>query len=478
MVTAEAAPFVKSGGLGDVLGSLPKALRHMGIDVRVILPDYQTIPAEYQAQMTLLGEITVPVSWRRQYGGIKRLEYAGIAYYFLDNRYYFDRPAMYGFFDEAERYAFFCRGVLEALPRLDFQPGIIHCHDWHTGMVSVLLAAHYRHHSFYRALKTMFTIHNLKYQGIFSKQIMGDILDLDWSYFTIDGVEFYDQVSFLKGGLNFSDCITTVSKTYAAEIQTPFFGENLDGLLRRRQDNLYGIVNGIDPELYDPANDAFVDYSYDHFSDAKVKNKERLQAALGLNTGAQIPVIAIISRLVSQKGLDLVAHVLEEILALDVQLVVLGTGEERYQQLFRQAAERFPAKVSTNLYFDEGLARRIYAGADLLLMPSLYEPCGIAQLIAMRYGTLPLVRETGGLKDTIIPYNEFTGEGNGFSFSNYNAHDMLYTLRRALAIYQDQPCWRRIVDNAMSGDYSWQASAREYANLYRNMLLKEAHHGS
>ncbi|MDR3561700.1 MAG: glycogen synthase GlgA [Negativicutes bacterium] len=476
LVAAEAGPFVKSGGLGDVVGSLPKALRKLGVDARVMLPKHQAIPAGDQAKMVLRQEFTVPVGWRKQYCGLQELEHAGVPFYFLDNIYYFQRPTLYGHYDDAERFAFFCRAVLESLPYLDFFPDVIHCHDWHASMVSVFLTAHYREKPGYADIRTLFTIHNLKYQGVFPKAIMEELLGLGWEHFTADRLEFFDQVNFLKGALAYSDRINTVSPTYAGEIQNSFFGEHLDGYLGRRHTALSGIINGIDYESYDPATDPNLFCHYDSVEIAKAENKIFLQQQLGLPVSPETPMVAMVTRLVSQKGLDLVAYLLNELASLDLQLVVLGTGEDHYQDMFWYAAGRYPRKVSANICFDETLARRIYAAADLLLMPSLFEPCGIAQLIAMRYGCVPLVRETGGLKDTVAAFNEKSGEGNGFSFANYNAHDMLYTLRRALDFYRQSELWGKIVKNAMAGDYSWDKSARQYQILYETLLGEEAAH--
>lgn len=478
MAAAEAAPFAKTGGLGDVVGALPKALRRQGVDARVILPNYQSIAPRYRQEMEFIRAITVPVAWRRQYCGLFRLDQDGVPFYFVDNLQYFDRPSLYGFLDEAERYAFFCRAVLEALPHIDFFPQILHCHDWHTGMISPFLAAHYRSDRRYASVRTVFTIHNLKYQGIFPKTIVGDVLDLGWEHFTVDGIEFYDQVNFMKAGLVYSDLLTTVSRSYAGEIQHPFFGEKLDGLLGRRSADLSGIINGIDYELYNPATDRHICKPYGQEPFPKKENKAGLQQELGLPVEPDIPLLAVVGRLVGQKGIDLIACVLDELLAMDIQFVVLGTGEDRYQNLFWQAGGRFPRRVSANIRFDEGLARRIYAGADLLLMPSLYEPCGLSQMIAMRYGTLPIVRETGGLKDTVRPYDDFTRRGNGFSFANYNAHDMLHTIRRAATLYRDYPTWLAIVGQAMAEDFSWDKSAQEYRKVYDRLTAKEIAHGT
>jgi len=470
-VAAEAVPFAKTGGLADVAGSLPKQLRAQGADVRVMMPKYSSIAPQYKEQMTLKHKAAVAVGWRQQYCGVEQLEYEGVPFYFIDNEDYFKRPELYGYYDDAERFAFFCRAVLDVLPHLDFIPDVIHCNDWHTGMVSVFLQAHYRHNPQYQKIRTVFTIHNLRYQGVFPKEIMPDLLSLGWEYFGIDGLEFHNQVNFMKGGLVFSDIITTVSRTYAEEIQYEFYGEKLEGLLRKRREDIVGIVNGIDYDVYNPSNDELITTPFDaHSIDLKCENKVKLQERLGLPVKRGTPMLAIISRLVAPKGLDLIAHILDELIAgEDLQLVVLGTGEEQYEALFQQAAWKYPNKVSANIYFDETLAHQVYAAADIFLMPSQYEPCGIGQLIALRYGTLPVVRETGGLKDTIQPYNKYTGLGNGFSFTNYNAHDLLFTVKKALGLYYDKPVWAKIVHNAMQSDYSWRQSAAQYQSIYNRL---------
>jgi len=471
-VAAEAVPFVKTGGLADVVGSLPQALSREGLDVRVVLPKFRNIPARYTAEMEFMASITVPVSWRSKYCGLYRLQHDGITYYFIDNEEYFGREGLYGYWDDAERFAFFCRAVLEMLPAIGYYPQVLHCHDWHAALVSVFLRTFYDHQPQYRMIRTLFTIHNLRYQGVFPKTVLTDVLGLGWQYFRPDSLEFYDQVNYMKGGIASSQLVTTVSESYAQEIQYPFFGEDLDGLLRERHLDLTGIVNGIDYAVYDPARDSqiFRNYSLDTLAD-KVENKIRLQEMLGLPARPDTPMIAIVSRLAGPKGLDLIAHVLDDLLVNeDVQLVVLGTGEEKYERFFRRAVWNYPTRLSANIYFDDQLAHRIYAGADMFLMPSLYEPCGLGQLIALRYGTVPIVREVGGLKDTIQSFNEYTGEGNGFSFSHYNAHDMLYTIRRALRMYHDQGMWRQVMHNAMTSDYSWQHSARQYAGLYQRLI--------
>lgn len=476
-VAAEAAPFAKTGGLGDVIGSLPKELKQQGVDARVILPNYKDIPEKYKKKMVFKTNFSVQVGWRQKYCGILEFVYDGITFYFIDNEDYFKRHGFYGYDDDAERFGFFCRAVLESLSHIDFIPDVIHCHDWHAGMVSVLLDAHYRHLPEYKDIKTLFTIHNLRYQGVFSKGILHDVLSLDWQYFQHDGVEFNNAVNFMKGGLAYSDMISTVSRTYAEEIQDPYFGEQLDGFLRKRQDDLVGIVNGIDYDIYDPGSDKKICSHYDiHSLPNKTKNKLELQQQLGLKVDADIPMVAIISRLVGPKGMELIEYILVDMIkqmSLDnhnAQIVILGTGEARYENFFKYVAWQYPGKISANILFDDALARQIYASADMFLMPSLYEPCGIGQLIAMRYGCVPIVRETGGLQDTVQPYSLETGEGNGFTFQNYNAHEMFDTIMRALLLFKNKEQWNKLVVNAMTSNYSWQHSAKEYQKIYKKMI--------
>lgn len=454
---SECAPFVKTGGLGDVIGSLPQALVKQGVHVNVILPKYEDMPFSYKEQMTYVNRIEVPVGYRRQHCGIEKLDRDGISYYFLDNEYYFKRHGSYGFFDDGERFAFFSRAVLESLPHLDVQPDIIHSHDWQTGPISALLHAHYQNDPFYKNIKTVFTIHNLRYQGIYPKSVLSDLLDLSDDYFHMDGLEFYGNVSYLKAGLAYADALTTVSPTYAEEIQMPYYGEHLDGFLRKRKDDLTGIINGIDYEVYNPEAGGS-------------ESKTTLQGALYLPVNEDIPVISMVTRLVEQKGTDLVLRVIHEMMALNVQLVILGTGDHHYEQALRDLSEQYPDRLSVHTYFDEALAQKIYGASDLFLMPSQFEPCGIGQLIALRYGAIPIVRETGGLRDTVTPYNEFTDEGNGFSFTNYNAHDMLFTIERAVYFYRfHKKKWQRLVARAMAQDYSWEQSAAKYKELYEKV---------
>lgn len=475
MVASEGTPFMKTGGLGDVIGSLPAALVALGVDARVILPKYKTIPEELRKDIHLLKVITVKIGWRNQYCGIEQADWKGITWYFIDNEYYFGREKVYGYGDEeAERYAFFDRAVLEALPHLGFKPDILHCHDWQTGMVPVFLKAQYAEYEYYHELYTVFSIHNLQYQGNFPPSILNDLLDLPADYDTPDRLEFNGAISFLKGGLVYADWLTTVSKTYADEIKHPFFGEKMEGILQQRSGSLEGIINGIDIIEYDPYRDPFIFARY-NATDLSLKavNKEGLQKLCHLKVRKEVPLIAMVTRLTPQKGLDLVAHVLDELMSQDIQMVILGTGDANYEELFRKASTQYEGRISANIRFDNILAHCIYAGADLFLMPSLFEPCGLSQLISLRYGTIPIVRETGGLKDTVFSYNDQTGEGNGFTFTHYNAHDMLYTISRALSLYQDQERWNSLIVQAMAFDASWNRSALQYDRLYKTLIDHE-----
>ncbi len=470
-VASECVPFAKSGGLADVIGSLPKALQELGIEVRVIIPKYKHISEKYKEMMKPKAKLNVKLGWRNQYCGLEELVYQGIHYYFIDNEYYFKRDSLYGYYDEGERYIYFSRAVLAALPYLDYRPDIIHVHDWQGAIILLLLKAYYGSEFFYQGIKTILTIHNLRYQGIFPNTILGDLLDLSDDYLTVDKLEFNHSVNLLKGGIVYADAITTVSPTYAQEIKESFYGEKLDGLLRTHAKKISGIINGIDYEEYNPENDPLIYANYNASKlEEKTANKIALQKQLGLREEANLPMIGIVSRLVGQKGLDLVECVIDDILSRKLQLVVLGTGEAKYEKMFLEIAKDNRDMVSTNIRFDNTLAHRIYAGADYLLMPSLFEPCGLAQLIALRYGTLPIVRETGGLRDTVLSFNEYTGEGNGFTFFNYNAHDMLYTIDRALSYYEKEPYWDNLRQKALNSDNSWSKSAKEYSRLYSSLM--------
>ena len=473
-VASEAVPFVKTGGLADVAGSLPKALLKEDVDIRVIMPKYGAIGKEYIDSMEHVYDGELEVAWRSKYIGLDKLVLENVTYYFVDNQEYFNREGFYGYDDDAERFSFFSRAVLNLLPAMDFWPDVIHTNDWHAGLVNVFLKLEHMEDERYQNIKTLYTIHNLKYQGVFPKDIMPDVLGLDWKYFNNGDLEFFDAVNFMKGGIIYADYVSTVSKTYAKEIQYEYFGEHLDGLLRSRKDDLFGIVNGIDYDVYNPMTDKNLFETYDVDSpDRKRDNKVALQKLLGLPEDRRMPVVALVSRLVAAKGLDLIVRMMDEILMHeDIQFVVLGTGDKEYEDWFKGLAWRFPHKVSANIRFSNELAQRIYAGADIFLMPSNYEPCGIGQIVAMRYGTIPVVRETGGLKDTVQQYDKYTQTGNGFVFSDYNAHEMMYALKKALGSYANYAEWNQIVHNAMASDYSWTNSAKEYKKLYEQLKNK------
>ena len=466
---SECVPFCKTGGLADVVGALAPVLASQGHDVRVILPLFSAIDEEWQNKMHHVVDFEVNLGWRRQYCGIESLEKDGVTYYFVDNKYYFARSYIYGLGgDEHERFAFFDRAVLNALPLIDFQPDVLHCHDWQTGMIPALLKLQYSHLDFYEAIRTVFTIHNLQYQGIFGIEQVSDVLNLSEEYFTADQLECYGSANYMKAALVYADKITTVSPSYSEEIQTSYYGERLDGMLRSRRWDLSGVLNGIDMELYNPEKDPVIasDYSLKDMT-GKAACKKALQEKLGLQVDENTPVIGIISRLTGQKGLDLVDRVISSIMDEGVQLVVLGMGDSKYTDLFAWAEQRYPGRVAARFAMDGTLARQIYAGADMFLMPSLFEPCGLSQMIAMRYGTVPIVRETGGLRDTVLSYNEFTGDGNGFTFFNYNAHDMLNVIHRAVFYYrQEKEVWQLLMQRGMSADFSWSRSSQTYLGIY------------
>ena len=477
-VATEAVPFCKTGGLADVAGSLPKALIKEDVDIRVIMPKFGKISDDFKNNMEHIHDEEINVSWRTKFVGLDKYVLDGVTYYFIDNQEYFNREGFYGYEDDAQRFSFFCRAVLCMLPVIKdhdgFFPDIIHGNDWQAGLINVFLKLEHQNDERYEKIKTLYTIHNLKYQGIFPKDVMDDVLGLDWKYFNNGDLEFYDAVNFMKGGLIYTDFISTVSRTYAEEIQYDYFGEHLDGLLRSRKDDIYGIVNGIDYGVYDPATDKniFVNYDINSF-DKKMENKVMLQKELGLPVGRRIPMVALVSRLVAAKGMDLIVRMMDEILQHEnIQFVLLGTGDKVFEDWFKGLAWRFPTKTSINIRFSNELAQKMYAASDIFLMPSNYEPCGISQLIALRYGSIPVVRETGGLKDTINQYDKYNDVGNGFVFTNYNAHEMMYALKKALGIYSDPTEWNNLIRNAMKCDYSWSGSAKEYVKLYEKLLNK------
>ncbi len=471
---SECVPFIKTGGLADVVGSLPKCFNKKEYDVRVIIPKYMCIDQKWQSQMKYLNHFYMDLCWRKQYVGIMEMEYEGVKFYFIDNEYYFAGPRPYNDIRyDLEKFAFFSRAVLSALPVIDFKPDIIHCHDWQTGLIPVYLKDSFAYGEFYQGMKSIMTIHNLKFQGVWDIDTIKDIAGLSDYYFTSDKLKDYDNGNYLKGGIVYADMVTTVSDTYAEEIKTPFYGEGLDGLMRARSNCLRGIVNGIDYDEYDPATDKLIykNFTKENFRKEKVKNKTALQKELGLEVNPKKMMIGLVSRLTDQKGLDLIACVMDEMCQDAVQFVILGTGEERYENMFRHFDWKYGKDVSANIFYSEELSHKIYAACDTFLMPSLFEPCGLSQLMSLRYGTLPIVRETGGLKDTVQPYNEYENTGTGFSFTNYNAHEMMGTVRYAERIFYDKKRdWNKMVDRAMSVDFSWKASAKKYEELYNDLL--------
>ena len=468
---SEAHPFIKTGGLGDVMGALPKSLVKLGVDVRVVIPKYKNIKDELKQKLQFVKWFTVSVGWRNQYCGIFQYQYKGVIYYFIDNEYYFNRDGLYGYFDDGERFAFFNRAVLEFIKQIDWQPDLINCNDWQTGMVSVLLNLEYKKDEFYSKIKTVFSIHNLLFKGSFSPKVLPELFGYDYMPLVNGSVELDGSVSFLKGGLNYCDQITTVSNTYAEEIKTPQYGEGLDGFLRSKSYYLMGIVNGIDYEEFNPQDDKLIFKNFNINSiDNKVQNKLSLQRELGLPQKKDTPMIGLISRLTHQKGCDLIVNMIDRLLQRDIQLVILGTGDYWYEETFKNLQYRYPDKVSANIKFDNTLAHKIYAATDMFLMPSLFEPCGLGQLIALRYGSIPIVRETGGLKDTISPYNQYNGVGNGFGFKNFNSNELMQIIEYALTIYNDKDAWNNIIRQAMNSDNSWEKSAMQYKWLYEGVV--------
>ncbi len=471
-VSSEAAPFVKTGGLGDVAGSLPQALCEKGVDARVIMPLYRCIDQKYKDKMTYLNHIYIDMAWRKQYCGVFSMVHDGVTFYFVDNEYYFNGDKPYDFIHlDCEKFLFFSKAVLSLLPTIDFRPDVINCNDWQSGAVPVYLDT-FRDNPFYQGIKTVMTIHNLKFQGRWDFNKIKDAMGISDYYFTSDKLEYHKDANLLKGGMVYADRITTVSDTYAWEITTPEYGEGLDGLLSARRNSLQGIVNGISYKDWDSEKDPmlYANYGIKDFAEGKKKNKMALQKELNLPVDGDKFMIGIVSRLTDQKGFDLVAGALESLVSGGCQLVILGTGDEGYENLFRHYSWKNPDVVSANIYFSNELSHKIYASCDAFLMPSRFEPCGLSQIISMRYGTLPIVRETGGLKDTVAPYNEFTGEGTGFSFASYNTGDMLHVINYAMEVfYNRRDEWNKIVKNAMSRDFSWSVSADKYIAMYREL---------
>ena len=458
-----------SGGLGDVAGSLPQALRKRLIGCRVVMPLYDTIKQELKDKMTFITNISVPVAWRRQYCGIFQAKHEGVIYYLIDNQYYFKRDTIYGHYDDAERFTFFSRAVLEILPVVDFKPDIIHCNDWQSALTPVFYSTFYSKDPWYQGIKTVFTIHNIQYQGTYGMELVNDVIGLNPADTAI--VEYDGDVNFMKGAIECANKVTTVSPSYANEILDPWYSHGLDTILRDRQWKLQGILNGIDTINYDPETDASIvrNYTVKDVKEGKAENKRQLQENMGLPQRADVPVIGLVSRLVSHKGLDLIKGILDELLyTTDVQFAVVGSGDWQYENFFREMADKYPDKFAVRIGFVPALARKIYAGADLFLMPSKSEPCGLSQMVALRYGTIPIVRETGGLRDSISDSGD--GQGNGFTFKTYNAHDMLGAIRRGLDAYANTMYWDELVIRAMECDCSWGKSANEYIKMYKELL--------
>ena len=470
---SECVPFIKTGGLGDVVGSLPKYFPKDILDARVILPLYDFIEEKYRKDMKKAGEFTVVFRGGNVQASVYELNYKGVIYYFVAAGGFFAGEVPYaGMPGDIDKFVFFDKALLAALKVVEFRPDIIHCHDWQTGAVPAFVRELKKTDKFYKDIKTIITIHNLRFQGSWGKDYIREVTSLPDEYFGDEQFGYYDSGNLLKGGIVYADSITTVSETYAKEIMMPFYGEGLDGLLAYRSDAVSGIVNGIDYGFFDPETDKFIahNFSAENFRREKVKNKTALQKELGMNSDRKVMMIGIISRLTDQKGMDLITYMLDELCSDSVQIVVLGTGEEKYESMFRHYEWKYNKDVSVNIKYSEELSHKIYAAADAFLMPSLFEPCGLSQMMAMRYGAVPIVRETGGLKDTVQAYNEYKHTGNGFSFANYNAHEMLGTIRYAERVFYDNKRdWNKIVKEAMTRDYSWTSSALKYVQLYESL---------
>lgn len=467
-VASEAAPFIATGGLAEVIGSLSKALaKEDRYDVRVIIPLYQDIKKEYRKDFRFIGNIFVPLSWRNQYCGIFEYVKDNVTFYFVDNEYYFKRPGCYGYYDDGERFAFFCRSVMEILGFLNFYPDILHCHDWQAALAAIYLKTIYCFRPEYQFIRAVFTIHNIEYQGQYSLDILEDLFGISYRYQYL--VEYDRCINLMKGAIECCEQFTTVSPTYAGEIKDPYYSHGLDPIVRRNEFKLCGILNGIDPDYYNPETDRALFANYNAEDTAgKAVCKEELQRMLNLPVKPETPIIAMITRLVSHKGLDLVKEVIEQALRQDIQFVLLGTGDSMYENYFSDLARRYQGKVVSIISFNSDLSRKIYSGADIFLMPSKSEPCGLSQMIASRYGTVAIVRETGGLRDSISPYG---AGGNGFTFHDYNAYDMLYVINEAIGVYHNKDEWKRLMHKAMTTDFTWAKSAKYYEGLYLGMLM-------
>lgn len=475
MVTSECAPFAKTGGLADVVGVLPSQLNAQGLDCRVIMPLYRQIKEKYIKQLAFMRWTTLKIGWRSMYSGLFSMEHEGVQYYFIDNEFYFNSQSIYTEYSyDIERFSFFQRAVLDALGApMNFYPDVLHCHDWQTGMIPCLLDAHFRPHGYFTDMRTVYTVHNLKYQGVHGVNQIADLMDLPSRYMTDYGILKDGVPNFMKAGIVYSDMVTTVSPTYAKEIFLPFYGEGLDGVLRNYSYKVHGILNGLDLDVWNPVTDEFLEkqYGIEDFAKGKAANKRAMQEAMDLERVPDVPLITMITRLVDQKGVDLLLRVLDEMMEEDCQFILLGTGDGYYENEFRQAERRHQSNMRSCIMYSNDMSHRLYAAGDIFLMPSVFEPCGLSQMISMRYGNVPLVRGTGGLKDTVTPFDPVSGEGNGFSFPNINAHDMLFLLKDAMKLYRNDPeAWNKLVYNGMTGDYSWETSAQAYIDLYDKLL--------
>lgn len=470
IVSSEAAPFVKSGGLGDVIGSLPKALREMGADVRIVIPKYNAIKQENFIGTEFMGSYNTKLGWRTQKAGVLYKD-IDVPVYFIENDYYFGRQELYGYSDDNERFAFFCKAVLDMLPFVDFIPDIIHCNDWQTGPLPMILKETYKKVSYLKNIKTLYTIHNLQYQGNFDASTL-EMFDLPAYLFDNGTVEFYGRMSYMKAGIIYSDMISTVSKTYANEIQTEEYGYGFDGIIRANSDKLRGIINGIDYVENDPETDKHIDVNFSEKTiELKKENKKLLQRQLGLEE-RDVPMICMVSRLANQKGFDILACAMEQIMVNDLQFVLLGTGEKQYEDMFRYYESLWKGRFCSCIMFDNTLAQKIYASGDMFLMPSRFEPCGLGQMFSLRYGMVPIVRKTGGLADTVEQFNTETGKGNGFLFDTYDSGGILWALGEALKVYKNPKEWNILVENCMRTHLSWTDSAKIYIELYKEILNK------
>ncbi len=473
LAASEAVPFIKTGGLGDVAGSLPAALKQAGAKVAVILPKYGSIPQKYQEQMQHVAEFYVPLAWRSVYCGIEKLTYDGVDFYFVDNEAYFKRDGIYGYFDDGERFAFFSKAICEAIQWLpELQCDVLHCNDWQTAMAPVFIREFYQNSDACRNVKTVFTVHNVKFQGQYGDKVLTDILGLADN--PVAAGQLYcdrDSINFMKGALCYSDIVTTVSPSYANELQMPFYGEGMDGIFRRRSGQLRGILNGIDVNAWNPETDEFIEKTYSSKDPSgKAEDKAALQRELGLAEDPTRPLVVMIGRLTNQKGLGLVRYAMNRLMSRGVQVAILGTGDRDQEDAFKYFDWTYGDKMAARIAFDNSLSHRMYAGGDILLMPSEFEPCGLSQMIAMRYGTLPVVRETGGLQDSVMPYNQFTGDGTGFSFANMNADEMADTLLAACEVFwTDQEAWSKLQQQAMEADFSWSRAADEYLDIFHDL---------